>query len=69
MALSQVEGSNALLEGQKRLVDLSTVQPGLFVGVLDVGASLASSEVDKTQFSVDLVIVVSEDNLEDSVTP
>ena len=42
-----VECSDALLEGQQALVDLSTLESRLAVVVEGVGAAFASSEIDE----------------------
>mmetsp|Transcript_51021 Transcript_51021/g.109288 ORF Transcript_51021/g.109288 Transcript_51021/m.109288 type:complete len:208 (-) Transcript_51021:405-1028(-) len=47
-----VERTDALLEGQQRLVDLCAVHPGLPVGVERIGATLATGQIDEGDLPV-----------------
>lgn len=58
MALNAIQSSDALLEGQQALVDLSTLQPGLPVVVIRVCNRSTSELMPMT--SAKLVIKVSE---------
>lgn len=66
MVLVQVQGSDAFLERQERLVDFRSVKSRLLILVANVCSALASRQIDKRQFSVRFVSILDGD-LEDGV--
>mmetsp|Transcript_34838 Transcript_34838/g.62273 ORF Transcript_34838/g.62273 Transcript_34838/m.62273 type:complete len:283 (-) Transcript_34838:434-1282(-) len=55
MAVALVQRTDALLEGQKALVDLGAFHPGLPVGVQRVCSALAPCQVNEGELAMDLV--------------
>lgn len=52
----EVQGSNAFLKCEKRLVYLCTVKPSLFILVNSVSPPFTSCQVDKAHFSLELLV-------------
>lgn len=67
--LVQVQGSDALFEGQEAFVDFGSVLSRLLVLVVGVGSALVSGQVDEGHFAVHPVLFIDDVELEDGVRP
>ena len=56
MLLLVVDGADALLKGEERLVDFGSVEPRLLVLVYRVRSALAASQIDEAHLSEGLLV-------------
>ncbi len=57
MPLTLVQSTNALLEGEQRLVDLCSIDLGLLILVDVVGPSLISCQVNEADLGEDFLLM------------
>lgn len=63
MGLILIQGSNALFEGEQRLIDFCSVNSGLFILLSHISCSFAAGQIDKTDLSVEFRLVFFDLNL------
>ena len=69
LSLGVVKGSNALLEAQETLIDLSSFDLSLLVVGLAVLSSLRTSEIDQKEFTTGVDTLLLDLDLSDSMGP
>lgn len=57
MFLILIQSSNTFFQRQKRFINLSSINFGLFIGINSICTSLTASQINETHLGVQLVIV------------